>query len=115
MLGEGKDGVQGVSTLNGFSGVYGRHNGTSGFGVTGDGKGAGGAGVLGRNPTGYGGQFEGGKAQLWLVPGSRPGRPTTGTHRKGEIYMDSAGALFVCTAGNGTTVGTWRRVTTTAA
>ncbi len=46
-----------------------------------------------------------------LKPAGSAGAPTTGTHRKGEIYMDSAGALFVCTAGDGTTVGTWKKLT----
>jgi hypothetical protein len=48
-----------------------------------------------------------------LKPGASLGKPTTGTHQKGEIYMDRAGALFVCAAGDGTTVGTWRKVNTT--
>jgi hypothetical protein len=49
---------------------------------------------------------------LRLVPKTTVGKPTTGTHTKGEIYMDSAGTLFVCTA-NGTP-GTWKKVSTTA-
>jgi hypothetical protein len=58
---------------------------------------------------GYGGQFKGGRAQLRLVPGSGAGRPE-GAHSKGELFMDSAGALFVYV--NGGTPGTWRKVTT---
>ena len=113
--GDGVDtGVWGRASTGGHLGVYGEHIGTSGYGVVGDGKGESGAGVLGRNNSGYGGQFEGGKAQLKLKPSSTRGKPTTGTHAKGEIYMDSAGTLFVCTAGDGTTVGTWKRVNTTA-
>ncbi|MDP9410200.1 MAG: hypothetical protein M3P70_06790 [Actinomycetota bacterium] len=54
--------------------------------------------------------LEGGKAQLKLKPAASAGKPTTGTHTKGEIYMDSTEALFVCTAGDGTTVGTWKKV-----
>ncbi len=125
--GEGSTGVWGVSSKTSFSGVYGEHTGTSGHGTVGIGKG-GAAGVLGRNPGGagvlgegrngvhgkanggYGGLFEGGKAQLMLKPAASAGKPTTGTHTKGEIYMDKAGALFVCTAGDGTTVGTWKKV-----
>lgn len=105
------DGVTGETSGAVKSGVYGRHNGTSGFGVTGDGKGETGAGVLGRNATGYGGQFEGGKAQLKLKPAGSAGKPG-GAHIKGEIYMDSAGTLFVCVAGG--TPGKWRKVTTSA-
>jgi hypothetical protein len=38
-------------------------------------------------------------------PGTTAGKPTTGFHGKGDIYMDSAGTLFVCVAfGN---PGTW--------
>jgi hypothetical protein len=71
-----------------------------------------GIGVTGTSTSGIGGEFGGGKAQLRLVPKGAAGKPTTGTHRKCEIFMDSAGTLFVCTAGDGTTVGTWRQVTT---
>ena len=105
--GLGKTGVWGSSSVSGYEGVYGQHTGT-GYGVVGDGGGDSYAGLLGRNSTGYGGQFEGGKAQLKLVPGASAGKPTTGTHTKGEIYMDSAGSLYVCTAGG--TSGTWKKV-----
>lgn len=108
--GEGSTGVWGVSSKTSYSGVYGEHTGTSGHGTVGIGKG-GLAGVLGRNSTGYGGQFEGGKAQLLLKPGATKGKPS-GAHTKGEIYMDAAGTLFVCTAGG--TPGRWRKVSTTA-
>ena len=60
---------------------------------------------------GYGSVFSGGKAQLRLFAGSTSGRPT-GSHKRGEIYMDSNGALFVCVRGG--TPGTWRKVSTTA-
>ncbi len=116
--GIGQAGVWGSSSVTGYEGVYGQHTGGNGYGVVGDGTGDS-AGVLGRNPSGpgvegrdsrYGGKFAGSTAQLMLVPGNSAGKPTTGTHTKGEIYMDSAGALFVCTAGDGTTVGTWKKV-----
>ena len=47
-----------------------------------------------------------------LTPKGTAGKPTSGAHTKGEIYLDSAGALFVCTVGG--TPGTRRKVTTTA-
>jgi hypothetical protein len=132
VLGRNSDGtgVHGQSSKSGYGGVTAEHTGTSGFGVVGLGTGSTGAGVLGRNSSGigvrgegnngvhgkatggYGGLFEGGKAQLRLVPKTTVGKPTTGTHTKGEIYLDSAGTLFVCTA-NGTP-GTWKKVSTTA-
>jgi hypothetical protein len=61
---------------------------------------------------GYGGQFKGGRAQLKLVPSSRTGRHRGGTHSKGELYMDSNAALFVCVKGG--TPGRWKKVSTTA-
>jgi hypothetical protein len=115
--GEGVTGVWGLSSTTGHAGVYGEHTGARGHGIVGIGKVD--AGVLGRNGTGtgvrgeglYGGFFQGSKAQLMLKPGDSAGEPASGTHAKGEIYMDSAGTLFVCVAkGN---PGTWREVTTT--
>jgi len=119
-------GVVGDGSGNTFAGVLGRN--PSGPGVRGKGS----IGVWAEGPTGvwaegwvgvrgvgrrdvkggYGGQFSGDLAQLHLFPMGTVGKPTTDPHTKGEIYMDSAGTLFVCTD-NGTP-GTWRKVTTTA-
>jgi len=66
--------------------------------------------VWGSSSTGYGGRFEGSKAQLKLEPGRSTGKPT-GAHSKGGIYMDSAGALFVCTADSNP--ARWAKVPTT--
>jgi hypothetical protein len=92
-------------------GMRGVNNNASGRGLWGQAQGSG-EGVFGESATGIGGLFSGGKAQLKLAPKATGGKPTSGTHTKGEIYMDSNAALFVCTA-NGTP-GTWRKVTTTA-
>ncbi len=108
--GIGRNGVVGESPAGGHAAVYGHHTGSSGYGVIGDGTGPS-AGVLGRNSSGYGGEFEGGKAQLKLKPAGSTGKPS-GAHAKGEIYMDKAGALFVCVAGG--TPGRWRKLTSTA-
>lgn len=134
VLGQGRIGVEGKSGTTGHGAVYGQHTGTSGYGVVGDGKGANSAGLLGRNTVaggigvqgqgnvigvkgestkGYGGHFSGAIAQVKLLPHSKAGRPTTGAHQKGELFLDSTAALFVCTASG--TPGTWRRVTTTTA
>jgi hypothetical protein len=94
----GGPGVRGVNSANG-RGLWGKAQGS-------------GEGVYGESTNGVGGLFTGGKAQLKLAPKATAGRPTSGAHTKGEIYMDSKGALFVCTV-NGTP-GTWRKVTTTA-
>jgi hypothetical protein len=89
-----------VGDSDGGMGVQGRSSGGTTGAVAGEHFGS-----------GYGGQFKGGKAQLRLVPGSTEGRPG-GAHSKGEIYMGSKGALFVCVRGG--TPGTWRKVNTTA-
>jgi len=50
-----------------------------------------------------------------LVPTGSAGKPTSGTHQKGEIYMDSTGTLFICVAtSTATAAAKWRKVTTTA-
>jgi hypothetical protein len=115
-------GVSGRTRATNYSAVRGVHEGLVGFGVAGHGRGQDGAGVLGQNANGYGvigrssggigGRFEGSRAQLRLVPGPSAGKPV-GAHSKGELYMDSAATLFVCTAEG--TPGTWRQVTTTQA
>jgi hypothetical protein len=110
-------GVRGISESN--FGVVGRStssNGVSGSTASGDGVSGvstDGVGVRGRSTSFYGGHFQGGKAPLVLVPASTAGRPTTGQHTRGELFMDSGGELFVCTAAG--TPGTWRRFTTTPA
>ena len=112
-------GVLGESTFG--PGVYGSSDSGDGLIATSNQDGNGvdassnsGVGVLGSSNSGVGGVFAGGKAQLKLEPGATgTGKPTTGHHTKGELFMDSGGALFVCTA-NGTP-GTWRRFTTTPA
>jgi hypothetical protein len=48
---------------------------------------------------------------LRLVPEGTAGKPTTGSHTEGELYMDSKAALYVCVASG--TPGRWRKVTTT--
>lgn len=110
-------GVYGEASSEGKQGVFGRAKGASqgvaGEGLNGTGVlGTGRFGVVGASTgAGYGGQFQGGKAQLRIVPKGTVGRPTTGAHAKGEIYMDSAATLFVCTVGG--TPGTWRKIATT--
>jgi hypothetical protein len=107
--GEGSPGVLGIcsTALNPGSTPLEHHGlvaGVSGK-ITGIGNGP---GVFGEGR--YGGEFKGGSAQLRLVPATTVGRPTTGFHSKGEIFMDSEATLFVCVA-NGTP-GSWRRVMT---
>lgn len=130
VVGRGLVGVVGESGAPGYSGVYGLHT-DAGAGVIGDANAADQAGVLGRNGAGhglrgrgrigvvgesvsiggYGGQFEGGKAQLRLVPRGAAGKPTTGSHLKGEMLLDRNATLWICTVAG--TPGTWRKVSTT--
>lgn len=110
-------GVKGLSSGDGVRGegkvgVHGKSGTTGGNAVWGEGA-ASATGVAGTSTSGYGGYFRGGKAQLRLALGSRAGKPTAGAHVKGEIYMDSAATLYVCTVAG--TPGTWRRLTTTTA
>lgn len=127
-------GVFGETSGAAAAGVLGRH-GDTGAGVRGDGnpgvlgscrtrQGRGQAapghlvGVKGESIDGpgvfgdghFGGQFKGTSAQLSLVPGPTVGKPTSGNHVMGELYMDSAASLFVC-VGNGSP-GTWVKVVT---
>lgn len=111
VVGMGPNGVYGESSTSGWGAVVGRNNSQTGRGVYGEANS--GIGVQGASTSGYGGEFQGGKAQLRLVPaGGTVTGPPGGSHTKGEIYLDSAGALFVCVKGG--TPGTWRKVTTTA-
>jgi len=108
------------------AGVFGRNNGTGagvlGLSVKGDGDGVwgngkvgvrgtsvNGHGLFGDGGSGYGGQFKGTRAQLRLTPTGRIGKPTTGSHQIGELYLDQVGSLFICTAAG--TPGTWKKVT----
>ena len=101
------DGIRGEGKV----GVFGKSSTGTAPGVLGESTGGGMAGVFGRNVNGYGGTFTGGKAQLRLYPGINVGKPT-GAHSQGEVYMDKAANLFVCTvSGN---PATWRKVSTTA-
>ena len=122
VYGKGLPGIQGETDGATGQGVYGI-NSTAGDGVLGDSQG--GAAIRGRSfgstgvgvhgehfDSGYGGQFKGGRAQLRLVPSSRTGRPKGGTHSRGELFMDSNAALFVCVRGG--SPGNWRKISTTA-
>ncbi|HEV2237599.1 MAG TPA: hypothetical protein VGR57_13140, partial [Ktedonobacterales bacterium] len=86
----------------GVNGISASHAGVIGLSNSGP-------GVAGSSATGLGASFMGGLAPLLLSPGVAVGAPTTGTHARGEIYVDSGATLWVCvTAG---TAGTWARLT----
>jgi hypothetical protein len=47
------------------------------------------------------------------VPTTTKGRPTTGSHHRGDLVIDDTGAMFLCT-GSGTP-GSWVKFTVTKA
>lgn len=92
VFGLGKNGVHGQSTSAADSGVWGENTGS-------------GAGLGGSSVGGYGGDLNGGRAPLRLRPSGSPGSPTTGSHARGELFVDSTGSLFYCKADG--VPGTW--------
>src|SRR5205814_8579805 len=56
-------------------------------------------------------EAQGGRAQLFLQPAATAGPPTTNGHFIGEVFVDSAGVHWLCTATG--TPGTWVRALTT--
>jgi len=118
------DGIQGYATGANNAGLFGRNNATDGIGVSGaapngtgifgeslngfgvGGRSSSGIGVQGTSTSGYGGSFAGGLTAIRLTPAATgTGAPTSGAHQVGELYADSAGALFYCTVAG--TPGTW--------
>lgn len=111
-------GVLGVSrartTFNARAGVVG--DSSTGYGVAGFSTSSPGvraassssAGINATSSSGIGGTFSGGRAAIQLVPKSTAGAPTSGAHSRGELVVDSTGALFICITSG--TPGTWRKV-----
>jgi hypothetical protein len=112
--GQGGVGVRGVDTNGGLQGVLGESS--QGKGVYGYSSSTG-SGVYGYSNTGkalegysngtYGAWLHGASAPLFLDPAGSAGHPTSGTHSKGEVYVDSLGAHWVCIASGAP--GTWVR------
>jgi hypothetical protein len=67
-----------------------------------------GAGLNASSAKGIGAVFTGAAAPIRLLPRGGAGAPATGSHLRGEISVDNAGDVFVCTAAG--TPGTWRQV-----
>jgi len=85
--------------------------GVNAFGASMGVYGEGGTGVFGRSYTGYGAELGGARAPLRLQPGQAVGAPQTGTHQRGELYIDSQGQLFLCVADSASGgVSTWKKV-----
>jgi hypothetical protein len=65
-------------------------------------------GVIGLSTGGYGVAAAGGLAPVWLEPAISSGSPTSDSHSMGELYVDTDGVLYQCTASG--TQGTWVKV-----
>jgi len=110
-FGTGLNGVMGKTSSATSSGVYGE-NDAGGYGVAGRSNEADGTGVWGDSLSGIGVKATGGRAPLLLVPSASVGAPSSGSHTKGEICIDSNGVLWLCTVGDGNNVGTWAQAIT---
>jgi hypothetical protein len=101
--------------LRGVTGVE-----SSGFGLTAqDNSESGTAAINAVSANGLGAQLSGARAPLQLVPATTAGPPTSGTHARGEVYVDSAGAIFICTSptiasGSIHFAAVWQRITPAA-
>jgi len=69
---------------------------------------ANGTAVAGVSHNEVGGFFAGKEAPIRLAAAVTAGAPTSGVHHRGELYVDSNGLLFYCTADG--TPGTWHQV-----
>jgi hypothetical protein len=93
------DALQAYTYGAGLAALYGRNDAL------------GGSGVMGYSGSGVGGAFTGGLAPLRLAPAASTGPPTGFNHQQGELYVDSDGALWICTqSGSPTTTGTFQQV-----
>jgi hypothetical protein len=107
-----------LGTASDGTGVLGLGNGQFGIGVIGNGIDVGvrasspdGTGLSASSDKGIGARFSGGEAPIQLAPALTPGAPKTGTHHRGELYVDSRGELYLCTADSaGGNAGTWRHI-----
>jgi hypothetical protein len=116
--------IGGSNTGDGVFGYSTSANGVAGSSTNGPGVGGGSVnsnGVIATSTNGtalaaesanwVGGFFQGPIAQIMLQSNPGIGAPTTGPHSKGMIFADQNATLWVCINGDGSTVGTWVRLT----
>lgn len=94
VMGSGPIGVRGNAKYVGVMGTAYDPAGTGVYGFTGTGTGTAVVGVLAESIEGTGLVAKGGVAPLRLTPASTLGAPSTVSRKKGELFVDSAGALY---------------------
>jgi hypothetical protein len=101
-MGKRRSGVRGEAATPPGTSLF-----TPAAGCSGENSGSG-NGVYGYSSGGYGGLFNGGLAPLCIQPSNTQGPPASGAHNMGELYVDTNGVLYFCTASG--TPGTWKIV-----
>jgi hypothetical protein len=64
--------------------------------------------IIGSSSNDVGAELSGGRAAVRLVPRGTPGPPTSGSHQRGELLVDSKGVLYFCKTDG--TPGKWKKV-----
>jgi hypothetical protein len=105
------DATTNIVTTAGY-GFQGTTSDATAAGIGGQDTSTGGIGVQAQSTNGLGLVAQGGLAPLQLTPAATTGPPASGTHGMGEVYVDSTGEVFVCTASGAP--GTWQRFTPAA-
>jgi hypothetical protein len=96
---EGTHGIIGTTSSSGSGGVCGSVTDPVSSGVWGSNSGSG-PGTKGTSSSGPGGFFSSAAGvPLHLDPGGTTGHPTSGTFVVGDVYVDAAGSMFLCTKG----------------
>ena len=99
-MSSGADGVHGLTDADGASGVAGLDQAS----------GNGSHGVYGASDNGIGGYFQRGRAPSSSFEALHPAPPALVTTPRERSDLDSNGAVFVCTAGDGSDAGTWQEL-----
>src|SRR5262249_55528306 len=94
----------GIALLANGGGVGANVDGTAAGLVSSGGQ----VGVTASSVSGLGAELSGGEAPVRLVPAATAGAPKAGVHKRGELYVDSQGQLFLCVADG--TPGSWKHV-----
>jgi hypothetical protein len=99
--GKGAGGYAGLAGFGGGisgPGVYAEGGAGNGNGVYAVGTGTASAVFGTGSASGLGGAFQGGRSPINLSPAATAGPPTTGSHGAGDVWVDSNGTHWLCTA-----------------